>query len=62
MLRGIVDDIYRSGNYLYYYNEDVAEYLRVTAKVVMNWYRMVHQDTCFCSKWQICSRRVIEMR
>ena len=34
----IVDDIYRSTNLSYYFNEDVVDYLNATAKVVMNWY------------------------
>ncbi len=34
----IVDDIYRSANLLYYYSDDVADYLRATSAVIMNWY------------------------
>ncbi|SNU04626.1 hypothetical protein SAMN06297422_101168 [Lachnospiraceae bacterium] len=39
VLGTVVDDIYRSGNLSYYYNDDVAEYLSVTAKVVLDWYK-----------------------
>lgn len=35
----IVDDIYRSVNLSYYFNDDVTDYLNVTAKAVTNWYK-----------------------
>ena len=34
----IFDDIYRSGNLAYSYNDDVADYLRITAGTVSNWF------------------------
>jgi hypothetical protein len=33
----IIDDIYRSANLLYYFNNDVSSYLKITAKNVANW-------------------------
>lgn len=42
----ILDDIYRSGNLMYRYNDGVANYLHATAKPAMDWYKrhniMIH--------------------
>ncbi len=34
----IVDDIYKAGNLMYSYSDCVSDYLRITAKTVMDWY------------------------